>query len=83
MNLRIFTNFHEFFRKKEKIGKMEDEEYLQRVIRTIQSYQNDTLNRLSYMQKTLQKSSIKHNQILMNSGLGMFFGFPFKYQLYI
>ena len=62
---------------------MEDEEYLQRVIRTIQSYQNDTLNRLSYMQKTLQKSSIKHNQILMNSGLGMFFGLTFKYQLYI
>ena len=49
---------------------MENEECLQRVIQTIQSYQKDTLNRFSYMQKTLQKSSIKHNQILMQAGLG-------------
>ena len=54
--------------------KMEDnEEYIQRIIKTMQTYQIDTINRYSYMQKALRDSSLRQKEILLNSGFGKYF----------
>ena len=48
---------------------MEDEEYFkQRVVHTIKNYQEDSMNRMSYMQKALSNASIKHKELLLNAG---------------
>lgn len=53
---------------------MEDnEEYIQRIIKTMQTYQIDTINRYSYMQKALRDSSLRQKEILLNSGFGKYF----------
>ena len=53
---------------------MEDnEEYIQRIIKTMQTYQVDTINRYSYMQKALTDASLKKKEILLKSGFGKYF----------
>jgi len=48
---------------------MEDEEYFkQRLVHTIKNYQEDSMNRLSYMQKALSNASLKHKELLLDSG---------------
>ena len=47
---------------------MNDEECLKRVVRTIQNYQEDSMNKMSYMQKTLSDSSLKHKELLLSAG---------------
>jgi hypothetical protein len=39
---------------------MDDEEYFKkRVVKTIKNYQEDSMNKMSYMQKTLSDASLK------------------------
>ena len=52
---------------------MEDEgDYVKRVVQTLKNYQEDIINKNSYMQKTLSKSSIKHKTLLLEAGLGQY-----------
>ena len=52
---------------------MDNEEYVQRVIRTMNTYQIDVLNKFSYSQKALSKSTLQQKEILLRSGFGNFF----------
>ncbi len=48
---------------------MGDAEKMKRVQTTLKHYQDDTINRMSYMQKALRESSKKHQSLLLTSGL--------------
>ena len=47
---------------------MDDEESLKRMVQTIRNYQEDSMNKLSYMQKTLSDASLKHKELLLSAG---------------
>jgi len=48
---------------------MDDEEYFKkRVVKTIKNYQEDSMNKMSYMQKTLSDASLKHKELLLSAG---------------
>lgn len=51
---------------------MEIEECLPRVVQTIKNYQEDIVNRVSYMQKALSDASLKHKNVLLKAGLGKY-----------
>ena len=51
---------------------MEDEDYVKRVVQTIKNYEEDIINKHSYMQKTFSNSSLKHKKILLDAGLGQY-----------
>ena len=51
---------------------MDDENYSQRVIHTLKNYQEDTINRMSYMQKVMSGASLKHKELLLQTGFGQY-----------
>ena len=51
---------------------MDDDECVKRLFHTLKNYQEDTINRLSYMQKSLTDSSLKHKNLLLQAGLGSY-----------
>ena len=48
----------------------EEEHIKKRLFHTLKNYQEDTVNRLSYMQKSLYDASMKHKNLLLQAGLG-------------
>lgn len=48
---------------------MDDPVVVARLIQTIKNYQDDSMNKMSYMQRLIRDSSDKHKRILLQSGL--------------
>lgn len=51
---------------------MDIEECLPRVVQTLKNYQEDVINRVSYMQKALADASMKHKNVFLKAGLGKY-----------
>ena len=51
----------------------DDDDYQDRIIHAMVNYQDDTLNKYSYQQELLSSAKLKHQEKLLQSGLGSYY----------